>query len=266
MPADPDTGEAAGPKAPATLQTVERALSFLECVATSEVPLTVRDVADRLGVNLTTCYHLFNTLSARRYIERAPDLTLRVGLKATLLSEGYRRGFSSQRLMGDLVDGLARVTSESSYLSVYRNNEVILSALAEGTQSIRVAGLYVGLTGQEHLRSSGRAVLAFLDQEERESLVVRALSTLPPAQRPAIREHLDQELASTRARGWAFDDQEFAPGIAGIAAPFFSRRGSVLGGVGIWAPVDRVYEHKDELVRHVLETSLEASNTLGATQ
>lgn len=92
------------------------------------------------------------------------------------------------------------------------------------------------------------------------------LSTLAPAERPEIREHLNRQLGLTRARGWAFDDQEFKPGIAGIVAPFFSRNGRVLRDVGIWAPVDRVYKHKDELVRRVPATSLEATSTLGATQ
>lgn len=77
--------------------------------------------------------------------------------------------------MGDLIESLARVTLVSSYLSMYRNNEVVLSTLAEGSHSIRMAGLHVGLSGQEHLRLSGRAMLAFLDQGREKSLFDRSL-------------------------------------------------------------------------------------------
>ena len=51
-----------------TLQTVERALSFLEYVATAPVPPNVRDVAKALDLNITTSYHLLRTLVARMQV------------------------------------------------------------------------------------------------------------------------------------------------------------------------------------------------------
>jgi DNA-binding IclR family transcriptional regulator len=43
-------------------------------VAVSSSGLTVRNVAGRLGVNLTTCYRPCNTLAAHGYVKRNPDL------------------------------------------------------------------------------------------------------------------------------------------------------------------------------------------------
>jgi DNA-binding IclR family transcriptional regulator len=254
-----------GKTAATTLQTVERALAFLELVAVSGSELTVRDVAGRLGVNLTTCYHLYNTLAARGYVERNPDLTLRVGRQAAVLYDGYRRAFSGQRRMQEFVAGLAAGTTETAWLSTLTGDAVVLTAYAEGPQPVRATGLYVGLTGLEHVRSSGRAVLAHLDDERRERILHKSLSGIAPAQHPAIRAALERDLAVIRDRGWALDDEGYNAGIVGVAAPFFSSDGAVLGAVGVWSPAARAHQSLDALAAQVTAAAREAGALFGRT-
>jgi IclR family acetate operon transcriptional repressor len=255
---------ASGGAGPATLQTVERALSFLETVAVAATPPTIREVAERLGVNITTCYHLFNTLTARGYIERNPDQTLRIGFRAAVLYDGYRRGFSTQEQMNDFVAGLMRSTSETAWVSTLVNDGVVLTAFIEGPQPVRATGLYVGLTGLEHVRSSGRAVLAHLDEERRERILHRTLSGVAPSQQPTIRAALAEDLEQIRQRGWALDDQQYNTGIVGIAAPFFSSQGDVMGAVGIWVPAHRVHDSIDGFVEKVVDAAAEATRSFGS--
>jgi IclR family acetate operon transcriptional repressor len=245
------------------LQTVERALAFLELVAVSSSELTVRDVAGHLGVNVTTCYHLYNTLFAHGYVERNPDLTLRVGRQAAVLYDGYRRGFSEQRRMQEFVAELAAETTETAWLSTLTGDAVVLTAYAEGPQPVRATGLYVGLTGLEHVRSSGRAVLAHLDEERRERILQKSLSGIAPAQHAVIREALERDLAVIRERGWALDDEDYNAGIVGVAAPFFSSDGAVLGGVGVWSPAARAHQSLDVLAEQVVVAAREASALFG---
>ena len=252
-----------GKAAATTLQTVERALAFLELVAVSSSELTVRDVAGRLGVNLTTCYHLYNTLAAHGYVERNPDLTLRVGRQAAVLYDGYRRGFSGQRRMQEFVAELAAQTTETAWLSTLTGDSVVLTAYAEGPQPVRATGLYVGLTGLEHVRSSGRAVLAHLDEERRERILQKSLSGVAPAQRAGIREALKRDFAVIRERGWALDDEDYNAGIVGVAAPFFSPDGAVLGAVGVWSPAARARQSLDVLAGRLLAAAREASALFG---
>jgi IclR family acetate operon transcriptional repressor len=252
-----------GKAAATTLQTVERALAFLELVAVSSSELTVRDVAGRLGVNLTTCYHLYNTLAAHGYVERNPDLTLRVGRQAAVLYDGYRRGFSGQRRMQEFVAELAAETTETAWLSTLTGDSVVLTAYAEGPQPVRATGLYVGLTGLEHVRSSGRAVLAHLDEERRERILQKSLSGVAPAQRAGIREALKRDFAVIRERGWALDNEDYNAGIVGVAAPFFSPDGAVLGAVGVWSPAARARQSLDVLAGRLLAAAREASALFG---
>lgn len=251
-----------GESAQVTLQTVERALSFLEAVAHSATPLTLKDVASELGLNITTCYHLFNTLSARGYLERRPDLTVRLGIKAGALYEGFRRDFPFQQRMTRVTDDLAAATSETAWVSTIADDSVVLMAYSEGSHAVRAAGLFAGLSGSEHVRSSGRVVLAFLDEESRERMLRRSLGGTEAGTAARVRVELVADLELIRERGWALDDQGYNPGVLGVAAPFFGSD-AVKGAVGIWAPAERGHQHLDALVEHVVTAGAVASALLG---
>ena len=61
------------------LQTLDRGLALLEWVAANPGNATVRQAAEALGVNMTTCYHLVDTLIARGYLVRTGYGHLGVG-------------------------------------------------------------------------------------------------------------------------------------------------------------------------------------------
>ena len=246
-----------------TLQTVERALNFLEIVAERPDGVTVRDIADELGINVTTCYHLYNTLWVRDYIERNPDGTIRLGNNVASLYEGYRRGFSNQEEMIGIVRRLSAAAQETAFISLLVNDAVILTALTEGPHPVKAGGLFVGLSGLEHVRASGKAVLAFTDHDTRSRVLERSLAVVPPAQRPVLISRLEEDLREIEARGWSLDDEGYETGIVGIGAPYFSRDGRCMGAIGIWAPRSRWIERKDELIAAALESGKDASLILG---
>jgi DNA-binding IclR family transcriptional regulator len=250
----------------ATLQTVERALGFLEIVAAADEPMTIRQVAERLGINVTTCYHVYNTLTAMGYIERSTDATLRIGFEVAALYDGYLRGSTTARLTAALVDDLAHDSGETAWVSFLSGDTVTLAAFAEGSHRVRATGLHVGLQGNEHRRSSGRAVLAFLDDESRKLVLDRALAAFSPEERASTEAVLDSDLRAIRDRGWALDDEQFQQGILGVAAPFFAADGAVLGAVGLWAPSDRGRATLNGLVAHVVAAAQRATATLGRSR
>ncbi|GAA1860340.1 IclR family transcriptional regulator [Actinomadura bangladeshensis] len=244
-----------------TLQTVERALSFLEYVAAAEAAPTVQQVSAGLGLNITTCYHLMRTLLARGYLERRADATLRLGAGVGTLFRSYQRGFNVNDKLAGIVGDLAGATAETSFLSTLDDRNVILKVLVEGSQPLRVSGLYVGLTGNEPHRASGKAVLAHADAALRDEIIERsATGTSPTAQR-RFRTALLQELKEVRERGWAVDI-DTSPGITALGSPFFTHDGSVFGAVGIVAPTSRFGEARDKLVGAVLDAASRATDVL----
>jgi IclR family acetate operon transcriptional repressor len=247
-----------------TLQTVERAIFFLEHVGAADSPPNVKDLSKALDLNITTCYHLLRTLMAHGYIERDEDGGLRLGEGVSRLARGYRRARSVEEELSDVVKRLSASTLETSFLSVREGDKVVLKVLVEGTQNLRVAGLYVGFKGDEHRRASGKAVLAHLDDADRTSMLNASLAETPDRQRKAVLKSLEKELPQTAARGWSADDGQTEHGILGIGAPVFSASGAVLGAIGISAPIFRMDKSQGKFLDLVMAAAAEATRLLAA--
>lgn len=247
--------------APQTLQTVERALAFLEAVAETTPPETVQGIAKRLDLNITTAYHLMRTLIARGYLDRRADNTLRLGAGIGLLFRSYQLGFDLTGRLAELIRSLRDTTTESAFLSVVSGTSVVIRVLAEGTRPLRVMGLEVGMSGDEHRRASGKAVLAHLSPEDREQMLERAQANLPAKQRIPPRR-FDDELQLTRSRGWAGEEDRLDSGISSIGAPVFDAGGAVYGAVGIVAPTTRMQQYREDYIAAVLSRAEQITGVL----
>ncbi|WP_224167185.1 IclR family transcriptional regulator [Arthrobacter sp. StoSoilA2] len=245
-----------------TLQTVERSLSFLEFVASSPEPPTVQRVADALDLNITTCYHLLRTLVARGYIKRHDNLTLSLGEQVGVLFRTYQQKMDIDESLKGMVDTLASKTSETAYLSVLDGNRVVLKVLVEGSQQLRVSGLFVGQSGNEHLRSSGKAVLAHLDDEARAAMLADVVDGMSASETESLLDRLGHELDQTRKRGWSMDEQGSDIGISSIGGPIFDSRGRIYGAIGVVTPTTRMERLQDHYVECVRAVAADATALL----
>ena len=246
-------------KAPTTLQTVERALAFLEEVAQARQPPRLRDVAQTLGINVTSSYHLLNTLQLAGYVTRDSDGTLRIGGRAAILYRGLIRNFEFGRELSAVVGELSAATGETAYVAALNRERVIIQALVEGDQAVRVTGLYVGFSGSEHIRASGKAVLAHLPDQQRDAILRRCLPSATAAELDAVID----ELGKVREQGWALDDGSFREGACCIAAPFFRPAGFVAGSLAVSVPADRFTTARERITDAVLSSAQQASQIIG---
>ncbi|MCX2748069.1 IclR family transcriptional regulator [Arthrobacter sp. MI7-26] len=246
-----------------TLQTVDRALSFMEFVASADQAPTIQTVANELDLNITTSYHLLRTLVARGYIERQPDLTLTLGSRVGDLFRAYQQRFNAREGLMTLASTLAEQTSETAWLSLRKGNRVILEALIESSQRLRVSGLFVGLSGNEHLRSSGKAVLAHLDPSERTEMLAPIFASMTEADASHTATELEQELEKIRVSGWSLDDQGLGVETSSVGAPIFSADGRVYGAIGISTPTTRMRRNKKGYIDAVRRTANDATALLG---
>ncbi len=245
-----------------TLQTVERAISFLEYVAETTEPPHIRELSEALDLNITTCYHLLRTLVARNYIKRRADGRLELGDGVNKLFRSYRRAQDIEEYLADTVKRLSAQTLETSTLSLIEGNSVILKVLVEGSQRLRVAGLYVGLKGHEYRRAAGKAVLSHLNAKEKAAMLKKSLADISELQSRPIRKALEKELKQIAARGWAVDDGQTEEGIIAIGAPIFDAKGKVLGAVSTILPTVRMEKSPDHFIESVTAAATEATQLL----
>jgi IclR family acetate operon transcriptional repressor len=246
-----------------TLQTVERALAFLEVVAQAPSPLALRDVAGALGLKVTTSYHLLNTLRGAGYLIRDADGTLRIGARAAVLYNGLVRQLAVGEDLRPVIEKLSAETSETAYLSRLNESGVVVQMLMEGLHAVRVSGLYIGFCGAEHERASGKAVLAHMSDGDRAGLLAKSTAEMTDSARRSLLLDLDKELDLIKQRGWSLDEERFQKGVSCVAAPYFHADGKVAGSVALSVPCTRFTQAKESLTAAVVTAAMTASQPLG---
>jgi IclR family transcriptional regulator, acetate operon repressor len=208
----------------------------LELVAASEHGLTIRELVGKTHLNPTTTYHIVNTLRRAGYLQRDASHVVRLGPSVARLYQQYESLGSLDYGLMRLVKDLADTTGETAYITESQRGGVSIRAVVEGTKSLRVGGLVVGYVGNEFRRASGKAVLAYLRDDERQSLLEQRLAETPRAERTIILSRLDEQLALVREQGIALDRGEYELGICCAAVPFFGQDGRVKGAITLSAP------------------------------
>lgn len=249
-----------------TLKTVERAFDVLEAVAAakpSEQP-HIRDIAEATGHNLSSTYHIVNTLLARGYLERDKQGRLSIGMKTSELNSSRVRGLDLLQFAQPIIDSLADSTGETVYLTRYLGGHVVIQLATESRKSLRVTSLAVGRYGNEDRRASGSAVLAHLSERE----LLRTYAGLYPNDSVEELERrirdVQEDLDLIRSNGFAFERDGFEAGVACLAAPFFGVEGEVRGSISASAPTLRIDHLLNDVCGDVVAAARQLTNVLQA--
>jgi len=245
------------------IQSVTRALHILNILAAYSDGLTNREIAEKVGLNASTTHHLVNTLAAEGYVHRLDNGKCCLGYAVAPLYSAYLSHVSLHTHLNNALNKLAEVTNETAYLCVWHKGHALIQAMVEGSQAVRVGGLYVGFMGNTHLRASGKALLAYLDEQELAAYLTTADFTPLTAKSVRAPEELQEQLQEVVKRGYAIDRGEFADDVNCVAAPVFSAEGKVVAVLAISAPAQRFVRKEDQLINTVVEAASNASRMLG---
>jgi len=243
-------GRAAG------IQSVRRALMILELFNDRRPALSMSEIAELTGLNRATCYRFCQTLLTLGYLEEVDDRKLRPGLKALSLAHSALRSRELPELAMPYLRELRTQINETVNLALLDGNEVVYVARVVSDHLVSLR-LYVGSRLPAYASSLGRAILAFLPDDEADALI--ATSDLERITEKTIIEprRLKAELLRIRGRGFAVNDQEIAMGLRGVAAPVFSysQRPIAAVNVSIPRPLKMPTEIEDVLAPAVVETA-----------
>ncbi|HEY2758583.1 MAG TPA: IclR family transcriptional regulator C-terminal domain-containing protein, partial [Pseudolabrys sp.] len=90
-----------------------------------------------------------------------------------------------------------------------------------------------GKSAPAHCSSLGKAILAYLPEPDVRALLDRMPLVAHTPTTITSRAALLKELADTRARGYAIDRAEHAPGSNCVAAPIFDANNRPIGAIGV---------------------------------
>jgi DNA-binding IclR family transcriptional regulator len=227
--------------------------------------LGLSDLADRVGLAKTTVHGLLRTLQEHGLVEQhldtdkyqlGPEL-LQLGNSYLDLNELRSRSLAWSELLATRVGEAVRVGVP------HGDGVLVVHHVFRPDASLQV--LEVGALLPLHATALGKAVLAYLDDEEIDEVVSGGLPKLTghthvsPA---AVR----RELGAVRESGYALEREEALLGEGGVAAPIFDRRTDAIGAVGVAGPRERLLRRNrlPDVTAAVLEAARGISRDLGA--
>jgi DNA-binding IclR family transcriptional regulator len=223
----------------ANVRAVERALQILACFDDEHPERGISDIAQAVKLHKATTHRIVTTLMSFGYIERAEDgQRYRLGLRLADLGYKVIRRLDLRRESQPLMADLTRRLGETSDLCVYDRGQVLYLEVVQANHALTIAAA-VGRSMPVHATASGKVLLAYMTEQEREAALSGTLAKYT-AHTVTDPETLFRQLDVIRTRGYAVDDEEFEAGIRAVSAPVRNREGAVIAAMSIAGPASRL--------------------------
>ena len=220
-----------------SIAVIDKTFSILEVLARTGRALTLAELAEESRLPKPTVHRILKSLRDLGYVNQAGrGGTYELSARLATLRE-YGRDEAVREKVRPLMARLHAAFNETVNLGFLEGIYVRYGYVIETTQPLRWI-VKPGARDQFHTTALGRVIVAHLPEEQQARLVAKACARLPARGRKAARAKLERELAATRVRGFASEEEETVVGVACVAVPLIGM-GEPLAAVSVAVPVHR---------------------------
>jgi DNA-binding IclR family transcriptional regulator len=212
-----------------------------------EGPLTVSEVAARLGVAISTAHRLLAMLVYRDFAVRDANRTYRVGPVLELAAHSQSTASRLRAAALPHLSRIVRLVGESANVAVRTGDTVRFIASIECGQ-VLCGGGREGMVAPAHVTTAGLLLLAELSAEDLISLYNEQRYRDRPGDRPDLTA-LRSDLAAARHNGFVVNLERCERGITAVGVPVRDAAGAAVAGLSVWMP--SVHYRKERLPRLV---------------
>ncbi len=249
------------------VQSVERVINILEAMSQDGAPITVTDLAEKVGLKVSTVHRLLTTLAHRGYVEQnQDDSRYRLGFKVLELANAVLYLSDIRTISRPYLEELVHRCNETANLAILDNTEVVYVDQVESKNLIIVKMFaQVGHRGPIHCTASGKALMAFLPDEKIEEIIGQIDMEKYTNETITEPKDLKKELQRIRNEGHALDWGEREEHVRCVAAPVFNHESRPVASISVSGPSTRIttYYMKNELVDIVKDVAAKISAKMG---
>jgi IclR family acetate operon transcriptional repressor len=249
----------------ASIQSVDRAVTLLETIAELGGETTLSKLANRTGLNISTCHHLLATLVQRGFVTKGLGRRgYALGARILYLSHACLQVDLPRRSQAAL-DRINEATGEAVHLAALQGDELVTVLKREARHAVRVDVGTLGSSDAAHATATGKAMLAWLPEDEiRRIVTAQGMTKFTPSTITDFTE-LIENLRLVRRNGFSIDREEFRPGVVCVGAAIRDHSGAVVGSISASTPSMRASEEHLALMRdEVIAATRALSIELGA--
>lgn len=228
------------------VKTAIRTLDLFEVFALASAPLTLTEVARRMGTPISSVHALIRTLQARGYVYVLDERKRVYPTKRLVtIAQGIAKHDPILDRLAPVLGQLHEATGETIIVGKRQSNWVIYLDVIEGRHTIRYAAS-PGDTKPLHSSAIGKAMLGLLSPGEEEQMLKRVKLSRVTERTIVSCDALRTDLAEGRRKGYFVTRGENVPDVMGIAIA--QRIGDESYGVAIAGPIERLDARFDDYI------------------
>lgn len=245
-------------------QSVARALTVLNLLSSSGVPLGVREIARQMQVAPSIAQRLVRTLTNAGYLEQTGEASrYTIGYRAFQVGNAF---LGQNSLHSAVMPELYALADQhiNGFLGVLRDRAVVYLATVQSNGPIALTHR-PGSQTYLHSTALGKAILAEMpDMQVRNLLQEASLPRLTDQTKVSIPQLLT-ELYEVRARGYATNDEENRYGVYSAGAIVRDSENRAIGALSGGVPsLGLTRKDRDRVIKAVVLAARNASRRLGA--
>ena len=243
-----------------SIQVIERMMRLLDALASSPDAVSLKSLAQSTELHPSTAHRILMALVTDRLVERVDQGNYRLGMRLLELGNLVKSRLSVRELALPFMRELHSETGEAVNLSVRRDDEIVyVERTSSGRSMMRVVNI-IGARAPLHITAVGKLFL--MDDTSDEIREYATRTALKPYTRNSLTELelLERELDRARKSGYAFDNEEAEIGVRCIGAGIRDDSGSMVAGLSVSAPTERM---KTQWAAAVKQTAERISYAIG---
>jgi IclR family transcriptional regulator, KDG regulon repressor len=234
---------------------------FVEAGATRK-SVAFADLTHALPFARTTVHRILYSLERLGYVEKDEYKShYHLGGKffdLTGTAVHFRR---LQNLAKEVMQHLLLRFGETVNVGILEDNQVTYIDVLQSPSALRIAAI-IGQRNPVHCTSLGKVLLAFLPENEAQSILEKTPMIRRTPKTITQKKHFIEHLSTVRESGVALDLEENLNGVTCAAAPIFDQAGRVIAGISITGPSSRMEPKLMQIQEELKASALSVSRML----
>lgn len=216
-----------------------RLFALLEVIAQKDAPFTLQAMVEETGLPKPTMHRMLQQLEGAGILQREGNgRHYGTGQRLMRLAENTLLNSTTHGARHAVLRQLVDEVGESCNITAFSGSEVLYLDRVETAAPLRFY-LHPGSRVPAHCSATGKLFLSQMTPSQR-----RRLLAAVPLEKFTSNTHthfdtLEQEIEQVRGQGYAFDNEEFLPGLLCLGVLVPSQQGHSNMGLALQAPVMR---------------------------
>ena len=250
------------------LNTIGKAIAVFETIRAANRPLSIKELADAVGLNKSSLHHHVKTLTEFGYLQQDPDSRkYAVGLNLVSVGQTYLQRLDVRERGHLFLEQLSQALHETTHMLVLDGHKAVYVDKVDVQRppgSLQCSS-FIGMRTNLHSTACGKVLLAHLERAALNEILENI--HLPPVTQHTFTDvtEFEQELIRTKEQGYGLDLQENGLGLQCVAVPILNLHSQCVAAISVSTLVASISQEtlESEILKQLKKTGMKISTAMG---